>query len=158
MTAGRREERVALRIRPRPSRLLGVFLLSTHLLALAAVFAIPLQWYWTAALTVLVLAGLAYSAGVHLLYRVPWAVREVLWTGDGTWVLTLVSGAGAEARLLPSTYVTGKLVVLNFRRGRFRSCTLVIAADALAPDLLRRLRVRLRMEGARNGAGTDAPA
>ena len=154
-TRSKHRERPLLRIRPRPSRQLAAFLLVAHGAALAVVFAIPLEWYWRALLALAVVGGFAHALSAHVLYLAPWAVREVTWDSDGTWALTLVSGERVVARLLPSTYVTVRLLVLSFRQGRWRHRALVLAADALEPNLLRRLRVRLRLTGAERAAGTD---
>jgi hypothetical protein len=156
--ANKHGERPPLRIRPRPSRRLALSLLVGHLAALAVVFAIPLGWYWRLGLAAAVLAGLAYGICAHVLYLAPWTVREATWGPDGTWTLALVSGRRVDARLLPSTYVTRGLQVLNFRTGRLRTRTLTLLPDAVDGDLLRRLRVRLRLEGARTLSDTDAPA
>ena len=154
----RNRERPPLRLKPRPSRRLAAYLLVVHCAALAVVLAIPLDWYWRTGLAALVLAGLIFAVAAHVLYLVPWAVREVSWASDGTWWLTLVSGDLVKARLLPSTYVTGRLLVLNFRCGRWWPRAMVLLPDALDADLLRRLRVRLRLEGTRPAADTDALA
>jgi hypothetical protein len=151
------KQRPALRIRPRPSRLLAVFLLTTHGTALAVVVSIPLDWYWRAWLAATVLSGLAYTLGAHVLYRVPWAAREANWMSDGTWILTLVRGERIESRLLPSSFVARRLLVLNFRRGRWRSVPLVLLPDTLDADQLRRLRVRLQLHGEANGPRPDPP-
>lgn len=158
LASGKHRQRPPLRIRPRTSRRLAVFLPTIHFAALAVVFALHLDWYLRAGLAASVLVALAYSVGVHLLYLVSSAVREATWGGDGTWVLTLVSGEQIEARLLPSTYVTGNLLVLNFRRGRWWSRTLVLLSDSLDANLLRRLRARLRLAGVENPVDTDALA
>lgn len=115
----------------------------------------PLDWYWRAGLSALVLASLAYALGAQVLLVVPRAVREAIWRSDGTWTLTLVSGEQVEARLLPSTFVLPRLLVLNFRRGRWRSRAMVLLPDALDSDLLRRLRVRLRLRGMADTSDTD---
>ena len=148
-------EQPPLRIRPGHSRLLAVFLLVTHALALAVVFAVPLSGYWRVGLAAVVLLSLSHAIGAQVLFLVPWAGREAVWRSDGTWTLTLVSGEQTDARLLPSTYVTQRLLVLNFRRGRWRSSAMVIVPDALDPDLLRRLRVRLRLWGAAGKSSTS---
>jgi hypothetical protein len=151
-------ERPPLRIRPRPSRRLALFLISGHLAALVIACALPLDWYWRLGLAAAVLTGLVYGIGAHVLYLTPWSVREATWNSDGAWTLALVSGRRIDARLLPSTYVTRSLQVLNFRTGRWQYRTLTLLPDALDGDLLRRLRVRLRLARAGSGPDTDAPA
>jgi hypothetical protein len=135
-----------------------VFLLATHGTALAVAAAIPLDWHWRVGLAVAVLASLVNAMAVQVLFLAPSALREATWKSDGAWILTLVSGEQIEARLLPSTIVTSRLVVLNFRRGRWRSRTMVLPPDTLDANLLRRLRVRLRLYGAEEEANTDAAA
>ncbi|HYN77307.1 MAG TPA: hypothetical protein VES73_05895, partial [Lamprocystis sp. (in: g-proteobacteria)] len=66
---------------------------------------------------------------------------------DGSWLISLVSGAEIEAQLSPATFVSVPLVVLNLYRGRWRRWALPLFADALDPEQLRRLRQRLRIEG-----------
>jgi toxin CptA len=134
---------------------LAAFLLVAHGAALGVVLAVPLEWYWRVLLAVAVVGGLVHALGAHVLYLFPRAVREATWDSDGTWILTLVSGEREEASLLPSTYVTARLLVLSFRCARWRHRALVLATDALEPNLLRRLRVRLRLAGAERTADTD---
>jgi toxin CptA len=138
---------------------LAAFLLLVHCASLAAVLAVPLDWYWRAGLACLVLGGLAFAIGAHVLYLVPWAVREANWASDGTWHLTMASGDSVEARLLPSTYVTGPLLVLGFRCGGWlaRARSLVLLPDSVDADVLRRLRVRLRLDGMAPRRDADDP-
>ena len=104
------------------------------------------------------LANLANALGTQVLFLMPWAGREAIWEPDGTWTLILVSGQQIEARLLPSTFVTPGLLILNLRYGHRRSRAMVLLPDTLDPDLLRRLRVRLRLWGTLDRSGTDASA
>jgi len=135
--------------------ILTAFLLATHGLGLSVALLIPLDWYWRCGLAVLVLAGLLHALGMQVLFMVPWAVREAIWEPDGAWTLTLVSGDRVETRLLSSSFVSPRVLVLNFRRGRWRSRTMVLASDTLDSDLLRSLRVRLRLWGAESGSDAD---
>ncbi len=137
--------------------MLAAFLLVTHGAALSVVVAMPVDWYWRLGLGAMVFASLINALGTQVLFLLPWAGREAIWRSDGTWTLTLVSGEQVEARLLPSTFVTPGLLVLNLRCGRWRSRALVLVSDALGPDLLRRLRVRLRLWGTRDESDPDAP-
>ena len=97
--------------------------------------------------------SLVYQVYVHCLRRAPWSIRSVLWQSDGSWSISLVSGAEIDARLSPATFVSVPLVVLNLCRGRWRRWGLPLFADALDPEQLRRLRQRLRIEG----VARDAP-
>ena len=140
-------ERPPLYLRPGSSRRLLLFLLVAHGSALALIATLTLDWWWRAVLAAAVLSGLAYSCAADVLYRLPWGVREALWAPDGSWTLTLVSGRELEATILPATFSSTWLVVLNFRCGRWPWCSLPLFPDALDADQLRRLRVRLRLEG-----------
>lgn len=137
-------EQPPLPIRPGFSPRLAAFVLLTHLLAAAAVLGLPAgPWQ---ILLIPVAASLAYHAWVHVLRRAPWSIRALLWDAQGTWHIELRSGAAIEARLSPSTFVSVPLVVLNLYRG-WRRWSLPLFADALDPQLHRRLRQRLRIEG-----------
>jgi toxin CptA len=139
-------------LRPGFSRRLAAFIGVTHGAALAVLLLLPTPWYWRGAAALSVIGSLLYQAWVHLLHRGPGAVRAASWGADGTWTLSLATGGELEARLAPSTFVGTSLVVLNFRCGRWRRYALVLLSDNLDATLLRRLRVRLRLNG-----GDDAP-
>lgn len=139
-------ERPPLLIEPRFSRRLAAFVVLTHAAAGAAVLALPGAWRL---LVVPVAGSLAYQLAVQVLRRAPWSVRSARWQSDGTWRITLVSGRELEATLSPSTFVSVPLVVLNLRLGRLRHRSLPLFSDALDPEQHRRLRQRLRIDGAR---------
>jgi len=54
------------------------------------------------------------------------------------------SGQWREADILPSSYVSGWLVVVNLRGEGRRGCSVVLLPDCAAAEELRRLRVWLR--------------
>jgi toxin CptA len=151
-------ERQPLHLRPGISRRLGQFLILTHGTAAVAALLLPIPWYARAGLIGVLAADLGYQAGRHLVRRLPWAVCEAVWESDGSWMLTLSSGEQREARLLSTSFVSVPLIVLNFRCGRWRRCSLVLPRDSLDPDLLRRLRVRLRLTGSPVSSVSDAAA
>ncbi|MBK8638372.1 MAG: hypothetical protein IPN92_08815 [Chromatiaceae bacterium] len=144
-------ERPALVIRPGVSRRLALWVLIAHGLTLATVLFLPLALSGRAGLALAVLLGCALSLGGAVWHFWPWSLREAVWWPDGAWSLIQGDGRERDGRLLGSTYVSPALVVLNFRCGRWRTASLVLLPDNLEADLLRRLRVRLRLEGARLG-------
>ena len=144
-------ERPALVIRPGVSRRLALLVLVVHGLTLATVPLLPLALSGRAGLALALLSGCALSLGGAVWHRWPWSLREAVWWPDGAWSLIQGDGRERDGRLLGSTYVSPALVVLNFRCGRWRTPSLVLLPDNLEPDLLRRLRVRLRLEGRGGG-------
>ncbi len=128
-----------------------LFVALIHGLAIAVILALPIG---LGRLPLLFLVGLdgLYVFFVQVLRRAPWSIRSALWQSDGAWLLTLQSGADIEVDLSPATFVSLPLVVLNFRSGRLRRQALPLFADALDPEQLRRLRQRLRLEGAAHDA------
>lgn len=143
-----------LLVRPRFSIRLALFVVLTHVLAGAALIAVP-RSPWQL-LAVPVAASLGYQWWVHVLRRAPWSIESLVWDAQGVWHIELVSGARSEARLSPSTFVSVPLVVLNLSRS-WRRWSLPLFADALDPEQHRHLRQRLRIEGA-TGSTDEAPA
>nr|WP_242467483.1 protein YgfX [Thiocapsa imhoffii] len=128
----------------------------THLLACVALVVMGWRWF-TLPLVLAVLLSALHVGFVAVLRRAPWSICAALCQADGTWQLQLVSGAEHEAILLPSTFVSLPLVVLNFKLGPWTRRSLPIFADALEPDLHRRLRQRLRLAGAARVQPAERP-
>jgi hypothetical protein len=150
-----RGERAPLRITPKVSRRLGAFLLAVHGLGLFVVSMLPLEIWLKGVMAGLILLGLGYGIAGPVLHRLPWALRQAIWEPDGSWSLMRVNGQTLQGRLLSSTYVGPALVVLVFRCGRVVSCFLPLLTDNMDADLLRRLRVRLRLTGAGTPPGPE---
>lgn len=134
-----------IRVRPRRSRLLAVFIGVTHLGALAVALATPIGWAVKILLAATILASGIHQTRRLVLLRGRHAIREALWRQDG-WLLTFASGEATEARLLPSSLAGLWLVTLDFSYPRGRA-SLVLLPDSLSPNELRRLRTRLRIDG-----------
>lgn len=139
--------RPALTIAPGVSQRLAAFVVLTHLAAALSVASLP--WPWPMVL-IAVASSLLYQIQVHVLRRARWSIRALHWRTDGTWRIGLVSGAEIQATLLPSTFVSQRLVVLNLSAGNWRRFAIPLLSDSLDGEDLRRLRQRLRLEGARS--------
>ena len=134
-----------IRIEPTPSRVIAQLLFLVHAAAIAVVWLMP--WPWGAGLA---LSGLVLGAWLRALLLHVWrlagsAVVRVVVRADGSWELGLRDGRAESARLLDSSFVHPWLVVLNFAVGRWRRRHVLLPADSVNADTLRRLRVRLRM-------------
>ena len=123
----------------KPSGYVRIYLLCVHLLALVAVWLLPLDWYLQ--LLILVLLGFSYRYS-----RRQQAMRyQLLWREYGWLVRSDDTEYGAQ--LLASSMVTAWLTVLSFRLETGQSLSLLILPDSLSPDQYRRLRVRLKVSG-----------
>lgn len=137
--------RPPLRLRPRRSRGLALLLLITHLLAAGVLLLVPLTLMVRALLLLLVVSSLGYGYWAQVLGRSPWSLREATWSEQG-WQLGFRNGRQHEAVLLPSTLVSVRLVILHFRVGWLRYPQLILTEEVIDAELLRRLRVRLRLQ------------
>ena len=145
-------------LEPRPSRQLLSLALLVHAGALAllpVLAAIP----WPLRL---LLAGLVVGSLWFELGRLGWRrdarrIRRLSWGADNDWRLELANGEELDARLLPSSFVHPRLVVLHLRvEGRRPARTLALMPDSLDAQSLRRLRVRLTTQRGRLFGGSAA--
>ena len=136
-------------LKPETSRVfVGVFL-AAHLGAVLAVLPLDLS----IEIKIGLLAILATSMFAVLRSKGLANVKYLTWKEGNEWVLELGDGSQYETHLLPSSYVSPWLVVLNFEKtneSKKRSVTLF--RGALDPESFRRLRVRLCIE---KGEKTD---
>lgn len=71
------------------------------------------------------------------------------WDETGIWVLCRHDGRQRDAELLPDSYLSPYLIILNLRFLDGSRCpSQLLLWDSLDKDTFRRLRVRLRLEGA----------
>ena len=75
-------------------------------------------------------------------------IDTLTWKESDEWVLGFRDGTQAETHLLPSSYASTWLVVLNFNKAENRRAqSVVLFRDAFDEESFRRLRVRLGMDG-----------
>lgn len=136
-----------IELKPRPSSILAWVLGLFHILVIGVIlFGVDPK---AAAAVLILLALLSWyrSHRLHIRHLGRGAVRRLQWQADGSWLLDDAYGYSHAARLLPSSYLHPRLVLLNFRleeNGRRRYVLLL--PDSLDSESLRRLRVRLRIE------------
>jgi hypothetical protein len=82
-------------------------------------------------------------------------IEHVVWSSDGRWLLTDACGRQVEATLRDDTRVGNRSVWLRWNANRTRS-KLLISGDLQAAEL-RRLIVRLRIQGGRRDPIDEAP-
>ena len=100
-----------------------------------------------------VLAGLASLVALSWIFTRrhpvfgfgPRALVRLTWHREGNWTLHDASGASCEAELQGNSFVHDFVLVLNFRLRDGGSRSRALLGDELEPELLRRLRARLKM-------------
>lgn len=139
-----------LRIVPRisPRAILACYLLHGLLLLLAVT-----GWPWSLGLAVCgaLIVGCAWATARELT-EVPRNFAAVLLTSEYTWMATDAAGNRHAARQIGAPVITAGVILVPFRIGA-RRYAWIAAADTTPPELLRRLRVRLRY-----GSSTSARA
>ncbi len=137
----------ALRLAPKRSTTLLIFVLAAHIGAVGMVALLPLEFGLQLLILLAVTVSLIQAFRTHLFCSSSAAIRSVEWSCDGEWRLFTATGDELAAQLKASSYLQPWLVVLNFSTSRFGRRSLILLPDAIDPELLRRLRVRLRLLG-----------
>ncbi len=141
-----------LRLELQPSRYLVFFVLISYGGALLLLWVTSLWWVLKLVLSLVLLGDGRRQWRRHVWFQHPAALKELIWKEDGRWVAPGEGTAEDLELTLKQSFVHPWLVVLNFAAGHWRTHSVVILPDALAPETFRRLRVRLRMEGGNSAA------
>lgn len=134
-----------LRIERRPSRILAWAVVAVHASAVAVLVPLDLPGWLKLLVTVAVMFQAVITWRRHVSVSAAGAVREILWKADSEWELSYVDGSVRTARLRRAGYVKPALVVLRFIGGDGRRCAVLLPADGVDAEPLRRLRVGLRL-------------
>jgi toxin CptA len=142
------ESAARLRIEAGPSLQLATYLVTVHAAALLVGLVLPVGLALRLLLAGVVAVSLVRSLRMHVWRSSARAVVGLDVPQDQPWTLRLRNGSQVTAHLLGSSLVHPRLLVLNFCTGRLARRSLVLAADAADPAVLRQLRVRLRLTAA----------
>jgi hypothetical protein len=108
---------------------------------LAAMPSLPIALLCCVALA----ASVWFARRRHTLGAGQSVVAAAVWHSDGDWHLEAADGSRTEAKLLPSTFIHPRLIVLHFKPVRGGRRFLVLCQDSLSAPTLRRLHARLRV-------------
>jgi toxin CptA len=139
-------------LRPGFSPTLAGWVTAAHLLPVLGLALADLPATGRLLLFAVVLASLFHHWRSDVLRRGGRALVEAHWSSDGRWTLRDGADRLLSAELSATRLLHPQLVVLNFACGRFDRRSLVLFADALDADTLRRLRAELRLGGRGGGA------
>ncbi len=124
----------------KPSRILAVYTILGHLIALSVLF-YPM--------TISIFPRVLIAIAVLISFVYHWRTREPVITlrapiKDDLWLLQLKAGADIYARLVGEYTVTTWLIVIRFKALDRRKYTVVVLPDSGEADDIRRMRVYLR--------------
>ena len=103
----------------------------------------PWPWYLLCLPIVLLVASATYFLLLHYKQSLKKSVLEVNQDAEKQWAV-LADGKWHLVDLLPNSFISPWLIVLNFKGGSGRY-SVILPADSLDKDTHRRLRVRVRM-------------
>ena len=134
-----------LTVQPGASRSLAGVLVAAHLAAVAVVWLILSKWWLLWPLTMVIVVSLADVLAVHALRTARRAVIRVDLGDDAAVSVHFRDMLPATGRLLGSSFVSFRLVVLRVAlANRHFPLSIVIEVSSLPPEDFRRLRVWLR--------------
>jgi len=137
-------EHPPIHVQLRPSRYLGLLVLSIHAAALTVLPGLVVPLWGKLLLGLAVVGSLSQNLRRHVFLHSPLSIIQIVWQRSGEWSLMQRNGEVKEAQLLPSTFVHHHLLVLNFRvDDRWQRPSVVLFDDAAGAGTLRQLRVRL---------------
>jgi len=134
-----------LTVQPGASRGLAGVLVAAHLAAVAVVWLTLSKWWLLWPLTMVIVVSLADVLAVHALRTARRAVIRVDLGADAAVSVHFRDMLPATGRLLGSSFVSFRLVVLRVAlANRHFPLSIVIEVSSLPPEDFRRLRVWLR--------------
>jgi toxin CptA len=134
-----------LRIDLRRSRQLALLLGAVHAAALGLGFAAGLPWWVNLLLAVAVAVSAAHTIALHAWHSLHASLVALELSDECQLKVQDHRGEWRNAELLPSTFVTPRLTVLNLRFDGARLARhIIIVPDRVDAEAFRRLRVLLR--------------
>nr|WP_020395865.1 hypothetical protein [Thiolinea disciformis] len=91
------------------------------------------------------LSSAFYYVAKHQAYWPPLAVSALKWREWGGWELYTLDGKRHAVQLLPNSYSSAMISILNFRSLKARRFTVVLTPDLLPTEKARHLKRRLNI-------------
>jgi len=144
-----------LHLEPRTSVQLSMALLLLHGLGLLVAMNLNLPIWAGMLLSAAILLNFYTTFSTHVMGRGKFAILSLVWEDEGEWKILMSDARQYIARLLPSSYVHTRLIVLNFRLENGGRRTSILLPDSLDKTTYRKLLVRMQMEANRDSRDPD---
>ena len=135
-----------LSLEPHGSRQLGLFVAMVHGGALLILPFIGLSLPMATAMAAAVAWSCRHAWRMHVSLTHPSAIHHLCWGDGNDWQLVRQDGTTLHTSLQPRVFIHPGLVILRFRQPWWHLFSIVLTTDRLAPEIFRRLRVRLLIE------------
>ena len=144
-----------LNIRLKPSGYLTLLLSAAHTIAIGLVLALPLPIGLKLVTTLVFCVSLVFYLKRNAWLAAPNSIIALEIMEDCACAIETHSGKRLDCILLPTSYVSASLTILNLRAdGEMLARHIVILPDSINPEDFRKLRVLLRWKFKANPAPT----
>lgn len=134
----------ALVIRPHTSCILATIILLVHVVAVALLWPLYVQFGLKVALLLPLLLVSGFRNCVYYVMRTArTSIVCITCITDDHWLLEQKDGTRVNASLRKHSYVHPRLIILNFLLENKRKISIPLLADSVDREILRKLRVRL---------------
>lgn len=128
----------------KPSYLLTIFLLLIHLGAAIIVISLSFAWFVIVPTIILLIVNLIKNICRYALQLSNHAIVEIWPKENNEWLLKNKQGTLLQTHLMPASYYSVNLVVLNFRlNDKKRKLSVIILPDNITKNSFRCLRAQL---------------
>jgi hypothetical protein len=134
-----------LKLQLKSSRGVNIMILVTHLLV-AVIIALVTSSILLVSLSFLIVSlSYLYFYRLHVVKRLRQSIVEVSLATSGDWSVLTSTGQYENVMLLPSSFSSQYLIILNFCTVTTKRYTLLIVKGMMGEDGFRHLRIRLKI-------------
>jgi len=121
-----------------------LYLIALHSFAITVIYLIDLSFWLQVSGSIVLLISLQWYIRAYVLQRFSWSLKELRLTNKGEWFAIRMSEEQQPLKL-EQTFVSHWLVVLNFSQRGFFDLPVMLFSDSVDKQVLRQLRVHLRL-------------
>jgi len=119
------------------SRVIQLYLISIHFLAILSLLLSALMPYQKAIVLIFIVVSFLYQKNKLFRYK------KLLWSKENDWVIFDDLDNGVNVRLTPLSFSSSWLVILALRTENNKAVNLLVPYDALSEESFRLLKVKL---------------
>ncbi|CAB1276605.1 protein YgfX [Candidatus Nitrosacidococcus tergens] len=127
-----------------PSKILELYLVFIHSIALAALSFLDFSWQLHIVILILIGVSLFKSIKRYAFLSYLDSITQLIWEQKDTWCLVQKNGISYTGELLANSFISTYLVILNFKTASsWQPIYVILLKDNVNQTSFRKLRVRL---------------